>query len=529
MLSQLLGSVFAWDLNLHLSYPQIFLVCTSLGLAYQWYYNKTYGYFKRRGIPGPTPMPLLGTSWRMFTEGILQMDIDAQKKWGKVYGIFLMGKPTYMISDQEMLSDIFVKEFSAFPNHPKSFDFPDEILQNMLTMMDDEQWKRVRSLLTPTFSSGKLKNMAGGVNQCCNNMNEHLSEMAEKDESFEAKTVCGKFTMDLTAKTAFGIDINSFKDPDNPFITYGKKMNFTSIFDIRILVAFFFPFLIRPLSALGMKLFDQKGVDFFVNATEQAMNSREKGNKQYQDFIQLMANAHQDEYDHDKVAEEVAAEGDQYKVETGKKKGLNRIEILASSFLFFVAGYENIANTLTLLLYCLTVNEDCQRKVQEEIDEVMGDKEEISYNDVKEMVYLDQCLQESMRRYTLAFRNDRECKRDVVIKGIKIEKGTVVNIPVHAIHMDPEIWPEPEKFDPDRFSPEEKAKHSPFDHLPFGYGPRNCIAMRLSLMETKMAVASILKTYNLVKGPKTEEPLKFSSIGHSSTENGVWLKVEKRA
>ena len=123
--------------------------------------------------------------------------------------------------------------------------------------------------------------------------------------------------MDLTAKTAFGIDINSFKDPNNPFIIYGKKMNFTSVFDIRILISFFFPFLSRPL---GIKLFDQKGVDFFMNVTEQAMNSREKGNKQHQDFIQLMANAHQDEYDHEKVAQEVAEGGDEYKADTTTKK-----------------------------------------------------------------------------------------------------------------------------------------------------------------------------------------------------------------
>ena len=55
-----------------------------------------------------------------------------------------------------------------------------------------------------------------------------------------------------------------------------------------------------------------------------------------------------------------------------------------------------------------------------------------------------------------------------------------------------------------RFLPEEKEKRSPYQWAPFGHGPRNCVGMRLAIMEMKMAVAYILRQFRIVTGPETE-------------------------
>ena len=55
-----------------------------------------------------------------------------------------------------------------------------------------------------------------------------------------------------------------------------------------------------------------------------------------------------------------------------------------------------------------------------------------------------------------------------------------------------------------RFTPEEKARRDTYDHIPFGYGPRNCIAMRLALMEIKMSAAMLLKHFTFVRCEKTK-------------------------
>jgi cytochrome P450 family 6 len=72
---------------------------------------------------------------------------------------------------------------------------------------------------------------------------------------------------------------------------------------------------------------------------------------------------------------------------------------------------------------------------------------------------------------------DRTPNRDYVIPGtnIKIEKGTAVYVALLGIHMDPDVFPDPEYFDPERFSEKNKLTRHPSMYLPFGDGPKYCI------------------------------------------------------
>ncbi|KAK3587373.1 hypothetical protein CHS0354_028745 [Potamilus streckersoni] len=93
---------------------------------------------------------------------------------------------------------------------------------------------------------------------------------------------------------------------------------------------------------------------------------------------------------------------------------------------------------------------------------------------------------------------------DTTLCGIKIPKGLDVSVSIPSLHYDSKYWENPQKFDPDRFSPENKGRIHPFTFLPFGGGPRNCIGMRLALMETKMAIAALFQNFRILTSPETE-------------------------
>lgn len=62
-------------------------------------------------------------------------------------------------------------------------------------------------------------------------------------------------------------------------------------------------------------------------------------------------------------------------------------------------------------------------------------------------------------------------------KPVMLKVGTPIIIPVMAIHYDPNIYPNPEKFDPDRFTEENKGSRPKYSFLAFGEGPRICLGI----------------------------------------------------
>lgn len=108
-----------------------------------------------------------------------------------------------------------------------------------------------------------------------------------------------------------------------------------------------------------------------------------------------------------------------------------------------------------------------------------------------------------------------------------IEKGRLLLIPVYGIHRDPDIYSNPDKFDPEHFNEENIAKRHPFTYLPFGEGPRVCIGLRFGMMQTRLGLVSLLRSYKVSHCEKTAKiPEIISSAPIKSIKGGVWLKIE---
>lgn len=114
-------------------------------------------------------------------------------------------------------------------------------------------------------------------------------------------------------------------------------------------------------------------------------------------------------------------------------------------------------------------------------------------------------------------------------KPLQMKEKDLIIIPIFGIHRDPKYYEEPDRFDPERFSPENRKNINPYTYMPFGVGPRNCIGMRLALLEVKVLFFYLLSHFEIVKTEKTEIPLKLKrTVVTLTAENGFPLAFRRR-
>lgn len=137
---------------------------------------------------------------------------------------------------------------------------------------------------------------------------------------------------------------------------------------------------------------------------------------------------------------------------------------------------------------------------------------------------------ETLRLYTPVHTLFREATENYQLPNTEtvLEKGTVVMIPVYAIHHNADIYPDPKIFKPDRFAIDQPETRHKFSYLPFGAGPRNCMGIEFSKLQSLLVLSQIVYNYKIKVNPKTPYPLALDPTKFvMSTNGGIWLNVEK--
>nr|ABI63602.1 cytochrome P450 CYP3A70 [Macropus giganteus]ADR00354.1 cytochrome P450 CYP3A70 [Macropus giganteus] len=453
----------------------------------------THKLFKDLGIPGPAPLPFFGTVLS-YRKGFTDFDMTCFKKYGKTWGFFDGRKPVLSIMDPETIKLVLVKEcFSVFTNR-RSFG-PAGIMESAISIAEDDQWKRIRTILSPTFTSGKLKEMFPIIKQYGDVLVKNMGKEAEKSKPVSLKDIFGAYSMDVITSTSFGVKTDSLNNQDDPFVREIRKLIKFNFLDPLLLTVSIFPFVIPLLKKMDVTIFPKETLDFLTKSIKKIKEDRKKNSQKNRvDFLQLMMDSQTSKNS-----------------EMHSQKDLSDDEILAQSVIFIFAGYETTSSVLCFLFYHLATHPEIQQKLQGEIDAVLPNKEAVTYDALVQMEYLDMVIHEILRLYPIAGRIERVAKKTVEINGVKIPKGTVVMVSPFVLHRDPDYWPEPEEFRPERFSKENRESMNPYVYLPFGAGPRNCIGRRFALMSMKVATSLVLQEFSFRTCKETQIPVKLNN------------------
>ncbi|XP_025971986.2 cytochrome P450 3A12-like isoform X2 [Dromaius novaehollandiae] len=433
-----------------------------------------------------------------------------------MWGFFDGRRPVLAVLDPILIKAILVKECYTLFTNRRTFGLHGS-LDSALTLAEDEQWKRIRSVLSPTFTSGKLKEMLPIINYYGEKLVKNIEKKVANDEFLPTKDIFGAYSMDVVASTSFSVNIDSMNNPSDPFVTNIKKFLKFNFLNPLVLLIVLFPFVVPVLEKMNVTLLPSGATNFFKNTFSKMKKERRKGcHKDRVDFLQLMVDSQSSG-----GSSNPAEESNSYKT-------LSDEEILAQALTFVFAGYETTSSTLSYISYHLATHPDVQQRLQDEIDANLPSKAAPTYSALVQMEYLDMVVNETLRLFPPGGRIERVCKKTVEINGVTIPKGMVIMIPAYVIHRDPAYWPQPEEFRPERFSKENKESIDPYTYLPFGAGPRNCIGMRFALLTLKVAVVVLLQNYSFRPCKDTPIPLVLDTQGFMQPKKPIVLKMVPR-
>lgn len=399
--------------------------------------------------------------------------------------------PQYVVRCPEIIKRIGIKDFDYFQDHRSFADAKtDEIWGNNLFQMKGENWRQMRTTLSPAFTGSKMRQMFELILESADGVASHLLKCSSdgKRVNLEMEDFFSRITNDVIATCAFGIKIDSLAEPKNEFYVNGKKLlNFSGMKkNIKRIIMSKMPPLAR---ALKLKVIEGFFADSFKKIILETMEIRKNRDIFRPDMINILMQVRNGSFELSQTDEKTSNDTEEMAtLPSNGKMALNRKwsddEIVAQCFIFFFAGYNTVSTLLTFVSYELIVNPDIQQKLYEEIAQVSKqlDGKRIVYDTLQKMEYLDQVICETLRKWPPVVQIDRVCVKDHTFDNgdglrFNIEKGTSVIFPIFGIQRDPKYFAHPEKFDPDRFSENNKDNIRPGSYLPFGIGPRNCIGM----------------------------------------------------
>uniref|UniRef100_A0AAR5Q4F4 Cytochrome P450 n=1 Tax=Dendroctonus ponderosae TaxID=77166 RepID=A0AAR5Q4F4_DENPD len=479
------------------------------------FWKFTFTYWKKRKCNFLEPTIPFGNAQNFFLGkrgfGELFGDwyLEMKAKGWDMGGAYFTRRPVFIPIDNQLIKRILVTDFAYFKNHGLYINEKIYPLSGHLFNLENRKWKNLRSKMPAAFSSSKLKNYTVIMANFTEVLVNRLRNMSQSKLPIEIKEVLSKFNVDAISACLFGIDTKSLDNENVELMKHGR-----AFFDIQFcrVVNTLVLLIPRPiLTFFKFRVFPTHVTKYFMNFFSDIKAQRAGENIKRNDLTDILINL----CDKTKSVSDIGGDG--------VMEPLTSTEFVAQMHLFFEAGFETTGSTQTFALYELATNPDIQNRLRVEINTVLNKfNGTVGYDAITEMKYLDQVINETLRKYPVFPILPRLCENNYRIpnSNVTIEKGTLVMVTNLGIHYDPEYYPDPMRFDPERFTSENKAKRPFCSFMPFGEGQRSCVGKLLGILQSKVGLISILRNFKVTLSEKTKVPFSFDKSGVILNTNG---------
>lgn len=397
---------------------------------------------------------------------------NALECWTKAHfeqAIVLGGFPfaqVAVVSDPRSVRQILVEDQSTFRKSTIERRVLSARLRNGLVSVDGDQWQRLRRTLAPMFARKTMAGFAPQIGGATEALIERWQNLPE-GTVIEIKTEMLRYALEVLLRCIFAEGIGDPEAVRSATTRFYSTCGTLDPFDV-IGLPDFVPRLTRLREGPIMRAFDDE--------LKKAIAERRRS-------LVVSPNA-----THDMLGAMLAARDP----ETGAP--VTEAEVKDNVLTFIFGGQETTSSALTWAIYLLSQSPEWRERV---IEESRRFADASWQRAVEGLVQTRAVVEEALRIYPPIIAITRTATRDTEIAGNPIKRGTLVVVSPYVLHHHRLLWRDPDLFDPARFLPNASEKIERYSYLPFGVGPRMCVGAALSLQEATLALASIMRRFQL--------------------------------
>ncbi|NWI17959.1 CP4B1 protein, partial [Crypturellus soui] len=457
-------------------------------------------------FPGPPKHWLYGHNPQITQNNFLAQIMVWAEEFPYAFPRWIGPLPTLLIHHPEYAKTVFAR---GDPKGLATYKFLIPWIGEGLLITSGAKWFQHRKLLTPAFHYDVLK-------PYMSLMSDSVKVMLDKWEKNKQRKSAQIFndislmTLDTIMKCAFSYDANCQTQSNSDF--YIK-----AVYDLSYLVVqriqsfplndFLFGMTSKGRQFEGACKLAHMHTDKIIKERKTLLFSKKEQEKiqkkRHLDFLDILLCA---------------------KDENGV--GLSDEDLRAEVDTFMFEGHDTTASGIAWLFYCMSIYPEYQQRCREEVQEILGDRDTVEWEDLGKLTFCTMCIKESLRLFPPVPMVARHLSKPITFSdGRSLPEGLYVAVSIFALHRNRDVWEDPEVYDPMRFSPQNAAQRHSHAFVPFSAGPRNCIGQQFAMNEMKVALALTLKHFEITPDP-SRPPILIPQLVLKSA-NGIHVHLKK--
>jgi cytochrome P450 len=429
-------------------------------------------------LPGPKGLPLVGNALQVDKARLHEQFEQWSRQFGPHFRLKLGPRRLLVISDHRLIGTVL-------RDRPEHFRRPlhlGDIVRDMgfeqgLFFANGETWKRQRRMVMSALDPGHVRAYYVSLTRVVSRLEERWRKAARAGIEIDLQADLMRYTVDAIAGLAFGSDVDTLSSEEDTIQRHLNRIFPAIARRATAPVPYWRWFRLAADRALDRSVREVKiAIEGFIAQARQRLVSEAGLGATPRNLLEAMINA-------------ADADGDE----------ASHRDIAGNVFMMLVAGEDTTANTLAWLIDLLFRNPPALTRAREEVRRIVPPGTEPTLEQMSQLVYVEACINETMRLKPVAPILPAQATADTVIDGIEVPAETVVISLMRRDATDERYVTEPMAFSPDRWLNASMANaDSPMRvSMPFGAGPRLCPGRYLAMLEIKMASAMLLRTFSI--------------------------------